>query len=237
MSQVELTTSEPLEASSQSSRPTVALGVPWTLCQCTAVVGLLWAPTRLTKSAALGQTDPSLSLALSQTVRSWAEFNSVGPAPSHLQAFPPDRPFCGGACRSSPAWIVSVRLWTKATATVPGTSLSQSLQVSMSFLGADSAPPRSQETLPGLFDPCPTSTCTVPCPAPPPTSVLPPLSSASTVAPETATLLQQLLSQAPVGKASLILSPIFNRGPILCAKGLKVTRKDESLQDLLLTPC
>lgn len=31
VSQVELTTSEPLEASSQSSRPTVALGVPWTL--------------------------------------------------------------------------------------------------------------------------------------------------------------------------------------------------------------
>lgn len=95
--------------------------------------------------------------------------------------------------RSLPAWLLLTSgLGSKATATVPVTNqpiLVPSGEHGHVSLGADPAPSRPQETLPGLFNPCPRSPCTVPSPPLLPHQCFPPLPPPSTVAPETATLL------------------------------------------------
>lgn len=94
---------------------------------------------------------------------------------------------------SLPAWLLLTSgLGSKATATVPVTN--QSILVPSGehvhfSLSADPAPSRPQETLPGLFNPCPRSPCTMPSLPLLPHQCFPPVPPASTVAPETATLL------------------------------------------------
>lgn len=133
MSQVELTASELLEASCPDLKAHCGSERALISSQCTAVVGLLCAPVK--EIAALGLTDLSLHLALSQAVRSWAELNSVGRSPFLHTS----KPFflTGPSLEepvdpSLPGWLVLVS-GSKATATVLVTNLSWSLQVSMSI--------------------------------------------------------------------------------------------------------